>query len=209
MLQEQVVKREKRIQEQQNTIAELDSAKQGLENRLNELLAQVQDRERIIADQQQKIQEMAQTRRQIETTLKKQIKDQQIKLEEMEGRLKVTFVDKILFESGSVDVRPEGKELLLKLAEDLKTNKDQSIEVEGHTDNVLIGPELRGKYPTNWELSAARATAVVRFLEEKGGISPQRFTACGFSYYRPVASNNTEEGRRQNRRIEIVLVPKR
>jgi chemotaxis protein MotB len=98
--------------------------------------------------------------------------------------------------------------LLSKLAESLKHN-NQNIIVEGHTDNVPIGPELRERYPTNWELSVARSAALVRYLTEKAGIEPQRFTASGYSFYKPVASNETEKGRHQNRRIEIILASQR
>ena len=97
--------------------------------------------------------------------------------------------------------------MLIEIAESFKGIETQDIVVEGHTDNVPIGPDLIETYPTNWELSAARAIAVVRFLQEKGGIHPERLSARAYSYYRPVASNTSEEDRRQNRRIEIVLVP--
>ncbi|NIS17182.1 MAG: OmpA family protein, partial [candidate division Zixibacteria bacterium] len=133
----------------------------------------------------------------------------EIKLEEIEGKLKVTFVDKILFDSGSVMIKPKGQEVLLKLADSFRDSKDQNIAVEGHTDDVQIGSALLDRFPTNWELSTARSTAVVRFLQEKGNIAPERLTASGFSYYRPVATNETPEGRKQNRRIEIILVPVR
>ena len=124
------------------------------------------------------------------------------------GKLKVTFVDRILFNSGSTKINEEGKQLLSMLAESLKHN-NQDIIVEGHTDNVPIGPELRGRYPTNWELSVARSAAVVRYLTEKAGIEPPRFTASGHSFYEPLASNKSEEGRHQNRRIEIILASQR
>jgi chemotaxis protein MotB len=104
-------------------------------------------------------------------------------------------------------IKPKGQEVLLKLADTFKDNEDQNIVVEGHTDDVQIGSALLDRFPTNWELSTARATAVVRFLQEKGNIAPQRLTASGFSFYQPVASNETPEGRKQNRRIEIILVP--
>jgi chemotaxis protein MotB len=129
-------------------------------------------------------------------------------LEELTGKIKVTFIDRILFNSGGIKINEEGKQLLLKLAKSLKHN-NQNIIVEGHTDNVSIGPELRKEYPTNWELSAARSAAVVRCLTEKGNIEPQRFTLSGYSFYKPVASNETEEGRHQNRRIEIILTSQR
>ena len=104
-------------------------------------------------------------------------------------------------------IKPTGQEVLLKLADSFRNSENQNIAVEGHTDDVQIGSALLERFPTNWELSTARATAVVRFLQEKGNITPERLTACGFSYYRPVATNDTPEGRKQNRRIEIILIP--
>jgi len=133
---------------------------------------------------------------------------QEVKLEQLAGRLKVTFVDRILFNSGSAEINAEGRQLLSTLAESLK-HSTQNIIVEGHTDNVPIGPELREKYPTNWDLSVARSAAVVRYLTGKPGIAPQRFAACGYSYYKPVASNETEKDRQKNRRIEIILASQR
>jgi chemotaxis protein MotB len=110
-------------------------------------------------------------------------------------------------------IKSKGQEVLLKLADSFRDNKDQNIAVEGHTDDVQIGSALIDRFPTNWELSTARATAVVRFLQEKGNITgnitPERLTASGYSYYRAVATNETPEGREQNRRIEIILVPVR
>jgi chemotaxis protein MotB len=103
-------------------------------------------------------------------------------------------------------IKPKGQVVLLKLADSFRDNKDQNIAVEGHTDDVQIGAALLDRFPTNWELSAARATAVVRFFQEKGKIAPERLTASGFSFYRPVATNATPDGRKQNRRIEIILV---
>jgi chemotaxis protein MotB len=89
----------------------------------------------------------------------------------------------------------------------LKNTKNKIIRVEGHTDNVPIHSRLQAQYPSNWELSAARATNVVRFLQDQAGIAPERLQAIGMAEYRPVASNKTPAGRGQNRRIEITLVP--
>jgi chemotaxis protein MotB len=79
--------------------------------------------------------------------------------------------------------------------------------VEGHTDNVSVGSALKNRFPSNWELATARAAAVVRFLHEAAGLEPERLSATGYSYFKPIASNDTEEGRSQNRRIEVILVP--
>jgi chemotaxis protein MotB len=89
----------------------------------------------------------------------------------------------------------------------LKDVKDKRIQVEGHTDNVRIVSSLKKKFPTNWELSTARATEVVRYLQEAGGIAPKLLSATGYSEYQPVAPNDTDEGKHKNRRIEIVLLP--
>ena len=181
---------------------QLSEEMEGLQVSLEESQSTIDKQKKVIRD-------LHATRTKIESSLKKQIENQEIKLEEIEGKLKVTLVDKILFDTGKVKIAKRGKEVLLELSDTLRENKDQNIVVEGHTDDVPIGLGLIEKYPTNWELSAARAVGVVRFLQEKGWLEPERLTATGYSYYKPVASNDTPEGRRQNRRIEIILVPKR
>ena len=145
--------------------------------------------------------------RKIERDLQEQIANQEVKIEEIEGKLKVTFVDKILFSTGSATINDKGKKTLLRVSQSLREQDDRSILVEGHTDNMPISIGLQGRFPTNWELSTARATSVVRFLQDSGALEPDRLAACGYSYYRPVASNDIEAKRSQNRRIEIVLVP--
>jgi chemotaxis protein MotB len=187
-------------------ISKLEAIRRDIETTLKEEIAQ---RDEALAEKNRIIQELDNTRREIEDNLKEQIAQKDIKIEEIEGKLKITFVDKILFDSGSAQIKAKGREVLLKLADSFRDNQDRTIVVEGHTDNVQIGSALQNRFPTNWELSTARSAAVVRFLQEKGGIEPERMTASGFSFYRPVASNETEEGRKQNRRIEITLVPAR
>jgi chemotaxis protein MotB len=147
------------------------------------------------------------TKKTIATSLKEEIAAQEIELVEMEDTLKVVFIDKILFDSGSVEIKQKGKKLLLVVAESVRAHKDENILVEGHTDNMPLGPTLKEEFPSNWELSVARAAAVVRFLQKEGRLHPERLSARGYSFYRPVASNETKEGRHQNRRIEIILGP--
>jgi chemotaxis protein MotB len=193
----------------QAQISKLQSENNRLLDTIEGLEMELKQEKLAVEQKEKEISELDKTRMEIESSLKKQIALKEIKLEEIEGKLKVTFVDKILFDSGSVMIKPKGQEVLLKLADSFRDNEDQNIAVEGHTDDVQIGSGLLDRFPTNWELSAARATAVVRFLQEKGNITPERLTASGFSYYRPVATNETPEGREQNRRIEIILVPVR
>ena len=191
----------------QAQISKLQSDNNRLSETIDGLKMELRQEKLAVQQKEGEISELEKTRREIESSLKEQIAQKDIKLEEIEGKLKVTFVDKILFDSGSVMIKPKGQEVLLKLADSFRDNEDQNIVVEGHTDNVQIGSALLDRFPTNWELSTARATAVVRFLQEKGNIAPRRLTASGFSFYQPVASNETPEGRKQNRRIEIILVP--
>ena len=207
-LKEQIAIQEQTINEQMNIIAELDSTRLKIQNNLQDRSSDIEIREKRIKELQNDIAQRDKAKRQIETDLKEQIKAQEVKLEKLAGKLKVTFVDRILFDSGSAKINEEGRKLLSTLAESLKHN-NQNIIVEGHTDNVPIGPELRAKYPTNWDLSVARSSAVVRYLIETPGIAPRRFTVSGYSFYKPVASNETEEDRQQNRRIEIILASRR
>jgi chemotaxis protein MotB len=191
------------------TRQQLEQENERLSNQIAQLESEL-DKERTVVEVQKKeISELDQQRQEIERNLKAQIANKDVRIQEIEGKLMVTFVDKILFDSGSVSIKPEGQEVILRLAESFKDKQDQMIVVQGHTDDVKIGGALIDRFPTNWELSAARATAVVRLLQDEGEIDPARLTASGFSYYKPVASNETEEGRKQNRRIEIMLVPAR
>ncbi len=116
------------------------------------------------------------------------------------------LADQLHYESGEIKVKPAGLPILEKLTEYLTTTAgSQQVRVEGHSDNMEIGPSLKGVFPTNWELSKARAAEIVRYLIEKGGMDSAKLSAVGYGASRPVASNGTEEGRKRNRRIEIVL----
>jgi len=159
----------------------------------------------VIQLQEKVIRLLDDTKKTIETSLKDQIEAQQIEVVEENDTLKVIFIDKILFDSGSAEINMRGKDLLQAMAGSLRGDKYQPIIVEGHTDNVPLSASLQKRFPSNWELSTARAAAVVRFFQVDAGINPDRLSARGYSFYRPVAPNDTEEGRRQNRRIEIIL----
>jgi len=139
--------------------------------------------------------------------MKDEIAKGQITITELKGKLTMDVVDKILFDSGEAQVKQEGLAVLKRVVDILKNVKDKSISIEGHTDNVPIGSRLAHKYPTNWELSHARAINVTRFLQEQG-IDPRILSATAYGEYQPVADNSTPEGRAKNRRITIILLPK-
>jgi chemotaxis protein MotB len=112
----------------------------------------------------------------------------------------------VRYESGEATITPEGYHLLDQLVVQLKAaSPEQLIRVEGHTDDVEIGPSLKSIYPTNWDLSKARAGGVLRYLVEKGGIDSARISSIGYGDTKPVMSNATEAGREKNRRVDIVL----
>jgi len=139
-------------------------------------------------------------------SLQDEMKQKLIEVKRQGQRLTVNVSDQVLFDSGSAEVKVAGQSALDKIAHVLAKVSDRRIDVEGHTDNLKVSTELAKTFPTNWELSAARATNVVRYLEGHG-VNPKRMAAVGKSEFRPVASNSTPAGRQLNRRIELVLTP--
>jgi len=137
--------------------------------------------------------------------LKKEIQAKDVTVNQFEEKLRIRLVNRVLFAEGSARITPEGRRILEQLGQILKKVKDKYIYVVGHTDDVPISSNLIEKFPSNWELSAARAAAVVGFLTDKGGISPEIFAAVGRSFYQPVGSNKSDEERAQNRRAEIII----
>ena len=139
--------------------------------------------------------------------MKGEIAKGQITITELKGKLTMDVVDKILFDSGESTVKEEGLAVLKRVVDILKNVKDKNIRVEGHADNVKIIGKLAKKYPTNWDLSYARAINVTKYLQQEG-IDPKVLSATAFGEYQPVADNSTPEGRAKNRRIAIILLPK-
>jgi chemotaxis protein MotB len=139
--------------------------------------------------------------------LAKEVEKGQLQVRQYQNMLSVDLAEQIFFDSGRAALKAGGKEVLQKVAEALKGYENKIIRVVGHTDNVPVAKSIQGIYPSNWELSVARATNVVRFLQVSG-IPPERMVPSGRGEYDPVAPNDTPEGRQKNRRIEIVLIDK-
>ncbi|MEW6487299.1 MAG: OmpA family protein [Thermodesulfobacteriota bacterium] len=127
-----------------------------------------------------------------------------VEIENLRGRLSVRVVDRLLFASGSADIVPAGRAVLDKVAGGLAGGAER-IRVEGHTDEIPIGPRIKDKWFSNWELSAARAASVVRYLQYGRGIEPARLEAVGLALYHPLGPNDTAAQRQRNRRVELVL----
>jgi chemotaxis protein MotB len=156
---------------------------------------------------EEQVQKVSSTYESLLEKMKSEIEQGQVTISELKGKLTVNMVDSILFDSGKAEVKKGGLEILRKVIPILKDVNDKSIRVEGHTDDVQISRALAQRYPTNWELSAARAINVARYLQDQG-IDPANLSAVAYGEWKPVATNDTPEGRAKNRRIEIVLVPK-
>ena len=137
--------------------------------------------------------------------LEQEIERGEVRISELKGKLTVNVVDKILFDSGKAALKPAGIKVLQQIGDILNSAVDKNIQVEGHTDNVPISGGLAARYPSNWELSTARATTVLHFLQDKVGVSGERLSAVGYGEYQPISSNATAKGRAENRRIQIVL----
>ena len=176
---------------------------------LEERLAQLQEQEKTLGSQLQQHEEEA---KQLKATydgllgsLKKELENGQIQVQQLRDGLSVNVAQEILFASGSAALDKSGSEVLQRVAEQLKQTNYQ-IVVTGHTDNKPIGPGLVNRYPTNWELAGARAASVVRLFGESG-LATTRLLAASLGETRPVAPNDTPDGRSKNRRIEIRLRP--
>ena len=183
------------IEEIQQDVSNLSKAKAEVEAEKQKLIEEKKRREEEYQD--------------LVDSLQQEIQNQEITITELQGKLTVNLMDKILFDSGKAKIKPEGERVLNKIAENfLQRYPDRAIRIEGYTDNIPISnPIVKKRFPTNWELSAARAIAAVRYLHERAGIDPTRLAAVGYGQHYPIDTNNTLEGRARNRRIEIIVMP--
>lgn len=166
-------------------------------NRLNDELSEaMQSRE-----------QLARTQLMLQQRLKEELAKGDLKVTMEDKGLVVTVLNKILFDSGKTTLKNTSVTTLEKVGDILKTEvPEQLILVEGHTDT---DPIKYSGFRSNWELSTARATEVVHFFINNVNIDPQRLVAVGYGEFHPVASNDTEAGKAQNRRVEIVISPKK
>jgi chemotaxis protein MotB len=192
---------EQRLQAEKATVTRLQQGGEAL----------AAEKERLEKDRAAKaaeVERLTRTQQELSKSLQAEIERGDITIKQVRDRLTINMVEKVLFNSGQAQVKPAGLNVLTQVSDVLKNVTDKQIRIEGHTDNVPIGVKIRDKFPTNWELSTARATTVVRFFIDRGGVGRESLEAVGFADTRPVASNDTDAGRTENRRIEIVLYPR-
>lgn len=169
--------------------AQMEKEREKLVEQLNALQAENRERERLYKEMTERFDKL--------------ISAGQLDVTMINGRLVINMPQDILFKSGNADVEREGRSALLEVGNVLAELRDRQFQVEGHTDNVPISTR---RFPSNWELSSARALSVVHILEE-GGVLAKNLSAAGYGEHHPVASNDTKESRKLNRRIEIVVLP--
>jgi chemotaxis protein MotB len=196
----------------------LEEELQQLEARLRHVERLKKELEQVRAAREAQESKLAKVRREVQTVsreidrITKALEGkfgQSLVVTQHQDRLVLTMLGQVLFESGEGQLTPLGLDIMKQVGEVLASLPNKNIQVEGHTDNNPIYGRLQQQYPTNWELSTARATTVLRFLIEQTGMNPKDFSATGYADTRPAVANDSEEGQAQNRRVEIVLYPER
>lgn len=198
----------RRLQETNIALREKQAVSEAERGRIEKQLETLNVRNAALEKQKEaELQKLKATYDELVGSLKGEIEAGEIQIRRMQDRLSVNLVEKILFDSGKAALKQSGVQVLRKVGAELAKIKDKRIQIEGHTDNVPIGGVLKERFPSNWELSAARAMAVVHFLQNEVGIAPVRLSAAAYGEYQPASTNETVEGKAANRRIEIVILP--
>lgn len=204
-----------------DNIATLNNKNANLSNQNSQLGQQTANQQSALSKTEQELQMQQQRLQQLQALLEQQksradelknkmaealkgFNSSELSVIQKNGKVYVSLSENLLFPSGSAVVNPKGVDALSKLAAVLNLDSDVAVNIEGHTDSIPI----RGKYKDNWDLSTARANAIVRILVDNYRVDPVRVIASGHSYYDPLESNSTAEGRAKNRRTEIILSPK-
>jgi len=156
-----------------------------------------------VTDLEKEKADAAQMAKGLEDEMRSDLESKDVTISNLQGKLTVNILDRVMFDSGEAVLKPDGESVMRKIAALLAGHPELRIHVVGHTDNVPI----RSRFPSNWELSTARALAAVHFMTEKAGVDPRRVGAVGYGEFRPIADNATAEGRAKNRRIAIIILP--
>lgn len=213
-LESQIANQEKSIANQKANIEDLTQKISNLSNQTSQQQNQLSQSQQDLQQQQQKLQQLqnllaqqkaasAELKNKMTEALKG-FSSNDLSVYQKDGKVYVSLSENLLFPSGSAVVNPKGVDALSKLAAVLNLNNEVAVDIEGHTDSIPI----RGKYADNWDLSTARANSIVRILVNNYKVDPKRVISSGHSYYDPIASNATADGRAKNRRTEIILSPK-
>ncbi len=194
-------------------LAKLETKEKALaaeQERLNKLMSDFNERSQRVAELEEMMASKEAGMKKLKETLSKALnafEGKGLTIEQKNGKVYVSMENKLLFQTGSWAVGAEGKKAVVEVGKVLAQNPDISVLIEGHTDNDKFAGAV-GQIENNWDLSTKRATAIVTIFSENKGISKQNLTAAGRGEFAPIASNETNEGKAKNRRIEIILTPK-
>ena len=189
------------------TVGTLRAENQSLESRIAELDAARKQLEEEARAKAEALAAMEKTQNELQQRLQAEVEKGNVLISQQHGELVVDLLDKVVFDSGEAELNERGKAVLFLVGETLAAVPDKIIQVSGHTDSWPITGKLAERFPTNWELSTARATEVVRYLQDVVKIPGNRLVAAGLAEFRPIARNTTAAGRSRNRRIEVRLLP--
>ena len=159
-----------------------------------------------VAAREAELAQLEKARDKLADALKDEIASGDISVSRRHRELVLDVTDRVLFDQGEAELNKRGQKVLRRVSETILEHGDRVFQVRGHTDNVPVSGKLMEQFPTNRELSALRATHVVRFLEEQCKVPGKQLSAAAFAFHRPVSSNKSSNGRRRNRRIEIVML---
>lgn len=208
-LMKQLQKTQEDLQAQEDALRALEGTLQAKQAKLEQLTADLEAREKRVNE----LEAMINRQDSLVNALKNKVKEallgfenNGLTIEQKNGKVYVSLDESLLFASGSYAVGDRGTDALKKLGKVLEQNQDINILVEGHTDNVPL--KGSGDIKDNWDLSVKRATSVVKIITTNSNVNPKRLTAAGRSEYLPLDTSNTPEGRKKNRRIEVILTPK-
>lgn len=202
------------INKNRELLAQLEAKEKSLaaeQARLNKLKADLDASSKRLSELESYIAAKDASMKKLKETLMKSLKafdGKGLTVHEKDGKVYVSMENKLLFQTGSWAVNAEGKTAVVEVGKVLAQNPDLSVLIEGHTDDDKITGNLGGGIENNWDLSTKRATAIVTILSENKGVNKQNLTAAGRGEFAPLMSNDTQEGKSKNRRIEIILTPK-
>jgi chemotaxis protein MotB len=202
------------INKNRELLAQLEAKEKAMaaeQARLNKLKADLEASSKRLSELEAYIAAKDATMKKLKETLLKSLKafdGKGLTVYEKDGKVYVSMENKLLFQTGSWAVNSEGKTAVVEVGKVLAQNPELSVLIEGHTDDDKITGNLGGGIENNWDLSTKRATAIVNILSENKGINKQNLTAAGRGEFAPLMSNDTQEGKAKNRRIEIILTPK-
>jgi chemotaxis protein MotB len=195
--------------ELEKTRAEMESVRktsQDAGSQAEKLLKGLEESKERIEKLMAEKEEATKAQKDLEAKMRSALESKDVTISELQGKLTVNILDRVLFDSGEAILKPEGQAVLDQVAKVLSQYPNRQIEVVGHTDNVPIRYNPNNPFKTNWELSAGRAIAAVKYLIEKG-VDSRRLGAVAYGEFHPIADNSTAEGRAKNRRIALVVMP--